>query len=140
MTIRTYSEMMEIPDFLGRFNYLKLNGIVGEMNLDVNRYLNQYFYHTYEWRKLRSQIMIRDDGFDLGVPGYVISGRPIVHHINPITVEDVMKRNKCLFDPENLILVSHETHNGLHYGDESIVKAKEFPIRTPNDTCLWKSS
>lgn len=135
--IRTYSELKTIPDFLGRFNYLKLNGIVGEMNLEVNRYLNQYFYHTPEWKNTRRQILIRDNGFDLGIEGRTIFGKPLVHHINPISVKDVVERDPGLFDLDNLILVSHETHNAIHYGNEELLIPDAFAERKPGDTLLW---
>lgn len=134
--MRTYKELSSIPDFHGRFEYLKLDGVVGDMNLDVNRWLNQRFYHTAEWKRLRNSIIVRDGGFDLGVKGYSIFGRPIIHHIEPINLDDVLNRSPKLFDPDNLILVSHETHNAIHYGNESLIP-KTALERTPGDTKLW---
>lgn len=137
MKIKTYSELITIPDFLGRFNYLKLDGVVGEMNLEVNRYLNQNFYHTPEWRKLRREILLRDGGYDLGITDRPIVGRPIIHHLNPITVKDVIDRNPEVFDPDNLISVSHNTHNAIHYGDENLLIPDKAIERSPGDTKLW---
>lgn len=134
---RTYSELISIPDFLGRFNYLKLDGTVGEMNEEVNRYLNQIFYHTPEWRKLRREILLRDGGCDLGIRDRTIVGRPIIHHLNPITVKDVIGRNEKIFDPENLITVSHDTHNAIHYGNEELLIPDKVNERVPGDTKLW---
>lgn len=135
--IRTYSDLVKIPDFFGRFEYLKLNGVLGELNQDVNRYLNQMFYRSPEWRSLRRQILLRDNGCDLGVSDLPITGRPLIHHINPITVEDVVRSRDCIFDPENLISVSHETHNAIHYGSFEMLKINEVVIRKPGDTKLW---
>lgn len=135
--MKTYSELILIPDFKERYNYLKLDGVVGEMNLEVHRWLNQRFYHTPEWRRVRRDILIRDDGLDLAFDGRPIFGRPIVHHINPITIEDVLRMDSKLYDPENLILVSHETHNAIHYGNQGNLAADPV-IRKPGDTCLWK--
>lgn len=135
--IRTYSDLVKIPDFFGRFEYLKLNGAIGELNQEVNRYLNQMFYRSSEWKSLRRQILLRDNGCDLGVTDLPILGRPLIHHLNPITVEDVVKGHSCIFDPENLISVSHETHNAIHYGNAEMLKSNEVVIRKPGDTKLW---
>lgn len=137
MTTRTYREASQIPDFIDRFNYLKLNGLPGEMNEEVDRALNQYFYHTPEWRKVRREVIIRDNGCDLGVKGRMIVGRNEVHHIEPITKEDVLNRSPKLFDLDNLILVSHDTHNAIHYGTDELLQ-KDYVERTPGDTCPWK--
>lgn len=134
---KTYSEAIRIPDFVERFNYLKLNGTAGEMNEEVNRYLNQYFYHTPEWKSVRRQVLIRDDGYDLGHRDYLITGRPVIHHITPITKQNVLDRDPIIFDPDNLILCSHETHNALHYGSANLLKT-DYVERKPGDTCPWK--
>lgn len=135
--MRTYRELIQIPDFFGRFNYLKLNGVTFEMNEEVNRALNQYFYHTPEWQKVRREVLIRDGGFDLGIKDRLIVGRPLVHHIEPLTKRDILDRSERVFDLDNLILVSHETHNAIHYGSEDLL-TKDYVARTPGDTCPWK--
>lgn len=135
--MKTYSELILIPDFIGRFNYLKLNGRTGEMNEEVNRYLNQYFYRTPEWKKVRREVLIRDGGYDLGISDRMIVGRHLVHHIEPITKRDVLERSSKIFDLDNLILVSHETHNAIHYGSEDLL-LKDYVERKPGDTCPWK--
>lgn len=136
--VKTYSELIQIPGYIERFNYLKLDGKVGELNLEVHRWLNQHFYHTAEWRRFRDQIIVRDMGYDLAHSDRPIFGRIIIHHINPITAKDVIDRSGVLFDPENAISVSHITHNAIHYGDENLLP-HEFVERKPNDTCLWKT-
>ena len=135
--IRTYSELIAIPDFLGRFEYLKLNGLPCELNEEVNRYLNQIFYRSPEWRKLRREILLRDNGCDLAIDDMPIPDRPLIHHLNPITVKDVTERAYCIFDPENLVSVSHRTHNAIHYGNIDSLPTFEFVQRKPNDTKLW---
>lgn len=134
---RTYKELVNIPDFIGRFNYLKMEGIVGETNPEVRRWLNQQFYHSQEWRRIRNEVIIRDNGCDMGIEGRTIFGRPEVHHIEVISYEDVLNRSPKLFDLDNLILVSHKTHNAIHYGSEDQL-AKDPIERTPGDTCPWK--
>lgn len=135
--MKTYSELITYPDYISRFNYLKLNGQAFDMNLEVHRWLNQRFYHTPEWKQARNAVIIRDGGFDLACPDRPIMGRPIIHHLNPITKDDVINRNPIIFDPENLILVSHTTHNAIHYGDENLL-IKDPVVRAPGDTCLWR--
>ena len=134
---KTYSELITIPTFEERYEYLRLDGVVGEATFGYDRYLNQILYTSKEWRKFRDDIIIRDNGCDLACPGFEIPVRAIVHHINPITVEDVVNRHPKVFDPENVITVSHNTHEAIHYGDETllIIAPNE---RTPNDTCPWK--
>lgn len=131
----TYRELIEIPDYAGRLEYARLNSSIGELNAEVNRYLNQRFYHTPEWRRVRNQIIVRDCGNDLAVPNLVIFGKPVIHHLNPLTVRDVIERRPCLFDPENLVLVSYDTHNAIHYGID--ILDKTVTERTPGDTKLW---
>lgn len=134
---KTYSELCEIKSFEERFEYLKLNGIVGTDTFGFNRYLNQILYRSSEWKKIRNKIIIRDNGCDLGVEGYDISGRILIHHINPITIEDVRNRNSIIFDLNNLITVSHNTHNAIHYGDKDLLITGPVE-RKLNDTCPWK--
>ena len=135
--IRTYSELITFPTFKERFNYLKLDGLVGESTFGFDRYLNQIFYRSQRWKEIRDFVIIRDNGCDLGVEGYEIHSRIIIHHMNPITIEDIRKESEFLLDPEFLICTIHNTHNAIHYGDENLlIKA---PIeRSKNDTCPWK--
>lgn len=137
MSSKTYSELIIIPTFLERFRYLKIGGLVGKSTFGYDRYLNQILYHSDEWKTFRRDIIIRDNGCDLSAEGFDIHGLMIVHHIDPITVEDILNRHPKVFDPENVILVSHKTHNAIHYGDESMLMLGPI-IRTPNDTCPWK--
>lgn len=134
---RSYSELIQIPDFLERFRYLALKGRVGEETFGFDRYLNQRFYRTREWKRVRDQVIIRDNGCDLGIPGREIMGKIIVHHINPITYEDLVNRDPKILDPNNLICVSHYTHEAISYGDESLLMLDPIE-RTPNDTCPWR--
>ena len=135
--IRTYSELIKLRTFEERYEYLKLNGKVGEETFGFDRYLNQVFYKSQIWQKTRRDIIVRDLGCDLGIEGYEIYGRILIHHINPISKEDILERNKILFDPENLITTVKRTHDAIHYGDSDLlIKA---PIeRSMNDTCPWK--
>lgn len=135
---RTYSELITIPDYEERFRYLKLSGAVGAETFGYDRYLNQILYRTAEWKRFRRDIILRDNGCDLAHPDYEIIGqRILVHHINPITAEDVLNRSRKVFDPENVICVSHNTHNAIHYGDENLLTLGPIE-RTPNDTCPWR--
>lgn len=134
---RTYTELMMYDSFIDRFRYLKLDGIVGDETFGHERYLNQLLYKLDAWKQVRRKVIIRDNGCDLGVPGYEIQDRVIVHHMNPITVEDIKNRNPIIFDLENLITVSHNTHNAITYGSEDILLTEPI-IRTANDTCPWK--
>lgn len=137
MSIKRYSELITIPTYEERFQYLQLKGAVGKDTFGYDRYLNQILYNSPEWKRLRNQIIIRDNGCDLGCEGYEIYGRVLIHHMNPITIEDVVSRNPIVFDPENLICVSHNTHNAIHYGDESLLILAPVE-RTKNDTCPWR--
>lgn len=133
----TYSELIQIPDFLGRFNYLKLGGGIGEATFGFERYLNQEFYHSTEWKSFRNKIIIRDNGNDLGVDGFQIGGRIIIHHIKPITIADIRDGSPIVLDPENAICVSHRTHEAIHFGSEDLL-VDYFPTtRKPGDTKLW---
>lgn len=138
MIIKTYSELMSLPTFEERYRYLKLNGRVGEDTFGFDRYLNQQFYKTDEWRALRDEIIIRDNGCDLGMLDREIKGQKIlVHHMNPITKEDILDQSDFLLNPEYLICVTKNTHDAIHYGDEGLLVTipKE---RAMNDTCPWK--
>ena len=137
MSIRTYSELITIPTFEERFEYLQLKGSVGKDTFGYDRYLNQVLYRSPEWKSLRNQIIIRDDGCDLACDGYDIYGKVLIHHLNPITVEDVLARSRKVFDPDNLVCVSHSTHNAIHYGDVDLLVTEPI-IRTKNDTCPWR--
>lgn len=135
--IRTYSELITLPTFEERFNYLKLKGQVGKDTFGFDRWLNQIFYRDPEWKSVRDYVIVRDNGCDLGIDGYEINGRILVHHMNPISKEDILERSKYLLDPEFLISTVHNTHNAIHYGDEDLLI--KTPIeRTKNDTCPWK--
>lgn len=137
MSIKTYSELITIPTFIERFRYLKIGGKVGEDTFGYDRYLNQILYRSDEWKSFRRDIIIRDKGCDLACDGYEIIGNILVHHINPITVEDVLRRDPKIFDPENVISTGLNTHNAVHYGDESLLITEPI-IRTKNDTCPWR--
>ena len=136
MSIRTYSELITIPTFEERFEYLQLKGSVGKDTFGYDRYLNQVLYRSPEWKRLRNQIIIRDGGCDLACDGYDIYDKVLIHHLNPITVEDVLARSRKVFDPDNLVCVSHNTHNAIHYGDMDLLVTGPI-IRTKNDTCPW---
>ena len=136
--MKTYSELSTIPTFLERFRYLKLNGAVGVDTFGFDRYLNQVFYSSDEWKRVRREIIIRDNGCDLGVEGFEVNDKILIHHMNPITKEDVLNRNPVIFDPEFLISTSFNTHQAIHYGDENLLPITFLVNRRPNDTCPWK--
>lgn len=137
MTRKCYTELSKLTTFNERFNYLKLDGIVGEETFGYDRILNQLLYKSKKWRKVRDEVLIRDNGGDLGLENYPINGRAIIHHMNPITVKDVLNDKPEIFDPEYLITVSNSTHNAIHFSNEN--NLQKDPIeRTQNDTCLWK--
>lgn len=133
---KTYSELIKLKTFKERYLYLKLNGIVGEETFGYDRYLNQTLYKTPEWKECRDYIIVRDNGCDLGIEGFDIHSRLLVHHINVITINDIIHRRSIVFDHENLITTSLRTHNAIHYGDESLLYSDPVE-RTPNDTCPW---
>lgn len=135
--IRTYSELIKIPTFEGRFEYLRLNGKVGEQLFGYARYLNQVFYQSDRWKKVRREVALRDKGFDLGVEGYEIQGFVYVHHMNPITLEQIKNDDPCLIDPEFLITCSDLTHRAITLGDPALLP-KGPVIRFANDMCPWK--
>ena len=135
--IRTYSELIALPTFKERYEYLRLNGRVGEETFGYDRYMNQTFYKSREWLNIRDEVIIRDNGCDLGVEGYEIHGRILIHHMNPITIDDILQRSDFLLNPEYLISTIKRTHDAIHYGDENLLI--DVPIeRTKNDTCPWK--
>lgn len=136
--IRTYSELITLPTYIERFNYLKLGGRVGEDTFGFDRYLNQHVYQRDpRWKKARDLVIIRDNGCDLGIEGHEIYGKILVHHMNPVTIEDILKERDWIYDPEFLISTMITTHNAIHYGDENLLITAPT-VRTPNDTCLWK--
>lgn len=135
--IKTYSEMLTYQTFEDRFNYLKLDGHIGIDTFGFDRYLNQTFYKSQEWKRFRRDIIVRDNGCDLAFEEYEIYGIILIHHLNPITKEDILNRSSCLMDPENVVCVSKRIHNAIHYGDEKQLYSGPT-IRRPNDTCPWK--
>ena len=135
--IKCYSELMLLPTFQARYQYLRLNGEVGKETFGFDRYMNQFFYRSPEWRRVRAFVITRDEGCDLGIPGREIFGRIVIHHMNPIRPEDIRNRSDLLLDPEYLITTIHDTHLAIHYGDEHLL-LQEPVERRPNDTCPWK--
>lgn len=135
---RTYEELSKLKTFEERFRYLVLDGVVGNETFGFDRYINQVLYRSPEWKRLRSQVMIRDDACDLGIEDRPIAGRVIIHHLNPITKEDIAFKNPLVFSMNNLICVSHNTHEAIHYSNEEILAQSKPLVRAPNDTCLWK--
>ena len=136
-TIKTYSELIELPTFEERYRYLRLSGQVGKDTFGFDRYLNQNFYRSIEWKRVRDQVIVRDNGCDLGIEDRQIAGKILIHHMNPITDKDILNLTDILLNPEYLICVSHITHNAIHYGDESLL-ITEPTVRTKYDTCPWK--
>ena len=134
--IKCYSELMLLPTFQARYQYLRLNGEVGKETFGFDRYMNQFFYRSPEWRRVRDFVITRDEGCDLGIPGREIFGRIVIHHMNPIRPEDIRNRSDLLLDPEYLITTIHDTHLAIHYGDEHLLLQE--PVERPNDTCPWK--
>ena len=135
--IRTYSELSTLTSFKDRFRYLKLDGAVGEATFGFDRYLNQLFYRSQRWRKIRDGVIVRDCGCDLGIEGYEIYKYAMIHHMNPITAKDIQDESDYLLNPEYLITTTQRTHNAIHYGDEDLLLT--MPVeRTQNDTCPWR--
>lgn len=134
--IRRYSELRRIDTFEERFRYLSLGGQVGEATFGFDRYINQKFYRSREWKMLRHQVIVRDEGSDLGVPGYEINGVILIHHMNPMTAQDIIHDEDHILNPEYLISTTHQTHNAIHYGDESLLP-RPFVPRRRGDTRLW---
>lgn len=137
MSIKTYSELITLPTFKERYEYLRLDGKVGESTFGFDRYLNQVFYRSPEWRAIRDHVIVRDNGCDLGIEGHEIHGKVIIHHMNPLTVKDIERESEFMLNPEYLITTIHNTHNAIHYGDESLLIVAPI-IRTKNDTCPWR--
>ena len=136
--IRKYTDLIQMPSFMERFRYLQLGGSVGEDTFGYDRYLNQQFYKSKDWKRLRNFIITRDFGCDLAHQDYEIRGKIIIHHMNPITKDDVIKHSDMLLNPEYLVCVSHNTHQAIHYGDESLLLDPTPIIRKPNDTSPWR--
>lgn len=137
MNIRRYSELVLLPTFEERFEYLKLNGTVGTATFGFDRVFNQQFYKSVEWKRVRDEVIVRDCGRDLAIQGREIYGRILIHHMNPITIKDIQDVTPYLLNPEFLICVSHDTHNAIHYGDADLLAAGPVE-RKPNDTCPWR--
>lgn len=135
--MKSYSEMILLKTFKERFDYLKMNCNVGTVTFGGERYLNQTLYKSYEWKKVRREVIIRDNGCDLGVEGFELSPKDIlIHHINPITIDDIVNRNPIIFDLDNLITTKHKTHNAIHYSDDTMIFTG-LVERTKDDTRLW---
>lgn len=137
MNIRTYSELITFSTFEERYKYLRLGGKIGEETFGFDRYLNQSFYKTKEWMSIRDSVIIRDCGCDLAIADREIYGRILIHHMNPITKEDILRRSKYLLDPEYLICTSKNTHDAIHYGDSSLIITSPLE-RSKNDMCPWR--
>ena len=136
MRIRRYSELIRIPTLEERFEYLKLDGAIGETTFGFERYLNQALYRSSEWKRIRNRIIVRDNGCDMAMEEFPVD-RPIIHHMNPITADDIEQRAAHIFDPEFLVCVSFRTHNAIHFGDED--QLPKLPVeRKPGDTCPWR--
>lgn len=137
MSIKCYSELVLFPTFKERYEYLRMKGVVGEETFGFDRYMNQFFYRSPEWKRIRDFVIMRDNGCDLGIPGRGIFGKVTIHHMNPIRPDDIRRRTDILLNPEYLIVTTHNTHLAIHYGDDSILL--QDPIeRKPGDTCPWK--
>ena len=136
MRTRTYSELRRLDTFEERYAYLKLNGVVGNSTFGFDRYINQQFYRSRQWKHIRDQVIVRDNGCDLGIEGFEVHARITIHHMNPMTVDHIEHGDESILDPEYLITVSHKTHNAIHYGDDSLL-AKPLVERMPGDTKLW---
>lgn len=136
--MKRYSELRQLKTFQERFDYLKLKGFIGNETFGSARYINQIFYRSKKWKKARNEAIIRDNGCDLGIDGMEIHDMILVHHLNPITEDDIENDAPCLYDLENLICTSQSTHNAIHYGDQALLP-KLWPERRPNDTCPWKN-
>lgn len=135
-TMKTYTELSKLNDFQDRFEYLRLHGSVGRETFGFDRWINQNFYKSREWKNARDRVIVRDDGCDLGVPGYEIYGALLVHHINPILMDDIVHGEDWIFNPEYLITTTQRTHNAIHYSDASLLP-KVVVARQPGDTKLW---
>lgn len=136
--IKSYSELLKFKTFEERLNYLRLNGVVGEDTFGFDRYLNQLFYDSKEWRNIRKYIITRDNGCDLGIPNFEINGKIYIHHMNPLTKDDIINKTEYLLDPNYLICVSYDTHQYIHYGNRDFSLKRDPIIRIKNDTCPWR--
>lgn len=134
---KSYSELIKIETFESRFNYLKLPGSIGETTFGGHRYLNQMFYQTEKWKMTRREVIFRDGGCDLAHQDHTIYGSVYIHHINPITIDDILEERPCVFDLDNLISTTFRTHNAIHYGTEDLLPRGPAD-RKKNDTCLWR--
>lgn len=137
MSIKTYSELITLPTFEERFKYLQLNGAVGQETFGFDRFINQEFYRSYEWKQLRNHIIVRDNGCDLGIEGREIRGKILIHHMNPVYIDDIRNVSDFLLNPEYLISTTLTTHNAIHYGDEELL-VRDPIMRSRNDTCPWR--
>lgn len=135
--IKTYSELITLPTFEERFRYLELDGQVGDETFGFDRYLNQKFYRSAEWKKVRQEVILRDGGCDLGIEDRPIFGKVLIHHINPVSIDAIKQKEDWVLDPEFLICTCKRTHDAIHYSDESILFVEPIE-RIPNDTCLWR--
>lgn len=135
--IRTYSELLTFDNYIARFNYLKLDGLIGESTFGYDRYLNQKFYNSVEWKQIRDHVIVRDCGCDLAIPDRQIIKGITVHHMNPMMIDDILKKKSDILNPEFLICVSTDTHRAIHYGDENLL-VHELVERKQNDTCPWR--
>ena len=138
MKTRTYAEMVKLPTYMERYGYLKLGGIVGVETFGFDRYFNQRFYASREWKAVRDFVIVRDGGCDFGMEDYAIQGRILIHHMNPVSCEDIMGMREQVMDPAYLVCVAHGTHNAIHYGDEGLL-ARDPIVRRRGDTCPWKT-
>lgn len=137
MNNKSYKELSRLQTFKERYEYLKLDGYVGKDTFGFDRYLNQFFYSSPEWKRVRNEVILRDNGCDLGIEGYEIHGKILIHHINPIDQNDIIQKSDWILNPDFLICTSHRTHNAIHYGDAS--QLPSLPIeRTKNDMCPWR--
>lgn len=137
---KSYAELSHLSSFEDRYNYLKVGNPVGEATFGFDRYLNQNFYRSKEWEQARNAVIVRDKGCDMGLKDYPIKGQYFIHHINPLTLDDVKNNSGKLLDIDNLVLVSKQTHNAIHFGDDTIVKEKKVIERSPFDTCPWRKN
>nr|DAY91648.1 MAG TPA: HNH endonuclease bacteriophage, HNH Endonuclease, DNA.52A [Caudoviricetes sp.] len=135
--IKTYSDLSALKTFKERYEYLRLGGSVGKDTFGFDRYLNQLFYRSASWKRIRDEVIIRDNGCDLGINGYEIYGKIFIHHINPISIQDIKTESDILLNPEYLITTTQSTHNAIHYGDASLLPQEPIQ-RTKNDTCPWR--
>lgn len=136
MTTRSYYQLSQYHTFEDRYDYLKLRGRVGDSTFGYDRYINQQFYTSNQWRRVRDIVIARDDGCDLGIPGYEIHDKVIIHHMNPMTLEDLESGDGHILDPDYLITTTHQTHNAIHFGDKRLLR-KPYKARVPGDTQLW---